>query len=144
MGFLFLVLHPLLLLASSSRLPPSITLTTTHLLTHTLSLTSPTNLITHSHTLTSHTLNHITTHLLTHSLSLTLTHHQLNSITSHSHHQLTSLIINSLHSSLRLTYITYITSTYSHILKLTGLSPCIVRVLALCVAGAALGALQGA
>ena len=69
-GFLFLGLYPLLLLASSSRLPPSITLTTTHLHTHSLS---------HSHhqLTTSHSHHQLTSFItLSHTLtsSLTLTH----------------------------------------------------------------------
>ena len=119
------MLHPLLLLASSSRLPPSITLTTTHLLTHSLSLTSHTNLITHSHTLTSHTLNHITTHLLTHllthSLSLTLIHsYTLWSLITHSH--TLTLIPSSLpHSHTLSSLITHSHTPTSHTLTLQAL-----------------------
>ena len=79
MGFLFLVLYPLLVLLLLPVLPPhSHTHTHTHTLTHSHSLT---HTLTHSHTHT-HSLTHSHTHSLTHSHTLT---HSLSPSLTHTH-----------------------------------------------------------
>ena len=120
MGFLFLVLYPLLLppSPSHSHSPHSLI---THSLTHSLTHTSLT--LTHSHSLT-HT-HSLTTLTQTHSLTHTFTHSLTHSPHSHSHtHSLTlhslTLTLTHTHTSLaRLARSLAHSLTHSHLFRIS-------------------------
>ena len=140
MGFLFLVLYPLLLvLLPPLRLPPH---THSHSLTHTHSHSlTLTHSLTHSHSLTLTHTHH--SHSLTHSLTLTHSHSLTHTLTLTHTHSLTHSHIHTFNHSLTHTHHSHsLTHTLTHTLTFTH-SHSLTHSLAFlfCVAGVAQRAL---